>query len=98
MNASSTNGERALHFSVQLPAGLVEAIAVRAAEIVLERQRDNGSSSPYMSVPEAADYLRCKRQRIDDLLSSHRLTRYKEGGRTLVLRAELAEYVRAGNR
>lgn len=47
------------------------------------------NASPLMSIPEAADHLRCKRQRIDDLLSARRLTRYKEGRRTLVLRAEV---------
>lgn len=46
-----------------------------------------------MTIPEAAEYLRCSRQRIDDLLSQRRLTRFKDGARTLVSRAELATYV-----
>jgi excisionase family DNA binding protein len=50
-------------------------------------------ASPYMTIPEAADYLRCPRQRIDDLLSQRRLARFKDGARTLVSRAELATYV-----
>jgi excisionase family DNA binding protein len=49
----------------------------------------HSARSPYMTAPEAAQYLRCKRQRIDDLLSAGRLTRYKEGRRTLVARAEV---------
>lgn len=48
-----------------------------------------GFESPYMSIPEAAKYLRCNRQRIDDLCSQRRLTRYKDGTRTLVSRAEI---------
>ncbi len=47
------------------------------------------TDSTYLTIPEAAEWLRCKRQRVDDLLSSRRLTRYKEGARTLVLRAEV---------
>jgi excisionase family DNA binding protein len=75
---------------------LIEAIAQRAAAIVLERL--NGSddaASPYMTIPEAAVYARCKRQRIDDLLSAQRLTRHKEGSRTLILRAELEAHLHA---
>lgn len=49
--------------------------------------------SPYMSIPEAALYLRCSRQRIDDLLSQRRLTRIKEGRRTLVGRDEIEAYL-----
>jgi len=77
-------------FSLALPPGLVETIARRAAELVLEQlQTGRSSESPYLTIPEAATYARCKRQRIDDLLSSRRLSRYKDGRRTLVLRAEL---------
>jgi excisionase family DNA binding protein len=68
----------------------VEAVAARAAELVLEQlQESAGGGSPYLTIPEAAAYARCKRQRIDDLLSSRRLTRYKDGRRTLILKAEL---------
>jgi excisionase family DNA binding protein len=82
--------------TLQLPADVVEAIAQRAAELVLERQSPVGESpSPFMTVAEAAEYLRCKRQRVDDLLSSGRLTRHKDGSRTLVSRRELEEHVGA---
>ena len=47
----------------------------------------------FMTIPEASAYLRCKRQRIDDLLSTRRLTRVKEGRRTLVLRSEVEEHL-----
>jgi excisionase family DNA binding protein len=53
--------------------------------------------SPYLSIPEAADYLRCSRHRIDDLLSARRLRRVKEGRRTLIRRDELARYIEDGN-
>ena len=67
----------------------------------VERQlREHGGSrarttrSPYMTIAEAAEYLRCRRQRIDDLLSSGRLTRRKEGSRTLVLRDDIERHLR----
>ena len=74
----------------------VEEIAVRAAEIVMARTTEKAkqaTSSPYMTIPEAADYLRCSRQRIDNLLSARRLTRIKDGGRTLVDRHEVEQYL-----
>jgi excisionase family DNA binding protein len=77
----------------ELSADVVEAIAERAAEIVLERVATSAAASPYMTVPEAAEFLRAKRQRVDDLLSSGRLSRFKDGSRTLVSRAELEAYV-----
>ena len=70
----------------------MEAIARRATELVLEQldARRAEPASPYMTIPEAAEYMRCRsRQRVDDLLSSGRLTRFKDGSRTLVSRAEV---------
>jgi excisionase family DNA binding protein len=83
--------------SLQLPDTLVEAIAQRAAAIVLQQLQGHtaGGNSPYLTIPEAAAYARCKRQRIDDLLSARRLTRHKEGRRTLILRAELQAHLAA---
>lgn len=59
----------------------------------LEKTGDQQQSSPYLSVAEAADYLRCKPQRVYDLLSARRLTKYKDGSRPLVLRQELDDYL-----
>ena len=49
--------------------------------------------SPYLTVEEAADYLRAKPQRVYDLLSDGRLTRVKDGSRALVARAEIDAYL-----
>jgi excisionase family DNA binding protein len=49
--------------------------------------------SPYLSVAEAADYMRCKPQRVYDLLSARRLSRVKDGARTLLLRDEIDSYL-----
>jgi excisionase family DNA binding protein len=62
---------------------------------VLERLEVSAqtSRSPFLTVAEAADYLRGKRQRVYDLLSTGRLTRHKDGRRTLVSRAELDSHL-----
>lgn len=72
----------------------LEVLAQRAAELVLE-QLDASLVSPYLTVKEAAQRMRCSRQRVDDLLSQGRLRRLKDGTRTLVLRAEVDTYLGA---
>jgi excisionase family DNA binding protein len=91
--------------ALSVPSELVELIAERAAELVrqgVSREDPLGHSlsggwgaGPYLSVPEAAAYLRAKPQRIYDLLSAGRLNRYKDGRRVLVSRAELDTYLAA---
>jgi excisionase family DNA binding protein len=74
-------------------AELEQLIDERVAARVSEYAPAAAAVSPYMTIPEAAEYLRCSRQRIDDLLSQRRLTRHKDGKRTLVSRDEVAAYV-----
>jgi excisionase family DNA binding protein len=45
--------------------------------------------SPFLTVREAASYIRAKPQRIYDLLSSGRVPKHKDGARVLILRADL---------
>jgi excisionase family DNA binding protein len=75
-----------------LPGELVEAIAERAAQMVLARQVA-AEQSRWMTVAEAAAYARCTRQHIYDLRSDGRLRRYGEHGRALVDRQELDDYL-----
>lgn len=49
--------------------------------------------SPYMSVAEAAEYMRCQPQRVYDLCSARRLTKFKDGSRTLLHRDEIDAYL-----
>jgi excisionase family DNA binding protein len=49
--------------------------------------------SPYLTVAEAAAYLRASRQRVYDLLSSRRVPRHRDGARVLISRAELDAYL-----
>jgi excisionase family DNA binding protein len=79
----------------ELPDEVVEAIAERAAEIVLSRLADGRAREPeFLTVTEAAELLRCSRQRIYDLCSDGRLTRFKEGSRVLLARAEIVALLR----
>jgi excisionase family DNA binding protein len=73
----------------------VEQVAQRAAAIVLAGLGDSNSNgySEFLTVGEAAELLRSSRQRVYDLLSERRLTRFKDGSRVLVLRAELMAHL-----
>ena len=85
-----------IELRAQLPEDVLEAIAQRTAEIVLDRlagERD-GNETEFLNVDEAAALLRAKPQRIYDLLSDGRLTRHKDGSRVLISRAELVAHLR----
>jgi excisionase family DNA binding protein len=79
-----------------LPPELVEAIAQRAAEIVLEQlaERAEGEWPEYMTPQQAGRYIGATAQRIYDLRSAGRLPRaFNDGGRALIKRSDLDEYV-----
>ena len=82
--------------AIELSEAQIERIAERAAALLARRQPEPERPSEFLSIAEAAELLRCRRQRIDDILSQGRLTRFKDGGRTLVSRAELYERLRGG--
>jgi excisionase family DNA binding protein len=86
-----------LRLSVELSAEQIEQIAKRAAEMAAQ-VAPAVNQSPYLSVAEAAAFLRTRRQRIDDLLSEGLLTHIKDGNRTLIARDELAAYLRGETR
>ena len=83
-----------LHLSdvrVTLPAETVGALAaVLARRLPAPAPPD---PSPFLTVAEAAEYIRASRQRVYDLLSSRRLSRRKDGARVLISRAELDAYL-----
>jgi excisionase family DNA binding protein len=58
-----------------------------------ERRRPATPGSPFLTVSETAAFLRCKPQRVYDLLTTRTLNRYKDGTRTLIKRTELEMYV-----
>jgi excisionase family DNA binding protein len=75
------------------PPELLDALAEQAAAIVLDRIAPAEARLPYLTLLEAAEYVRAKPQRVYDLLSSGRLSRFKDGRRVIVSRAELDEYL-----
>ena len=79
------------------PEAIEEIVAAVTARVLAELHSSPTAAAPsaYVTIKEAAELLRCSRQRIDDLLSQGRLTRIKEGRRTLVSRAELAAHLTA---
>ena len=70
---------------------LVERIAERAAELIAASEAPE--PTPYLSVEEAAEYLRCKPKRVYDLCSQRRIPFVKDGSRTLLRRTDLAAYL-----
>jgi excisionase family DNA binding protein len=82
---------------VDLPPEVIAALVVEVkAQVLAELRAERTEASPYLTVPEAAVLMRCSRGRVDDLLSQGRLTRYKDGRRTLVLRREVEDRLRDG--
>jgi excisionase family DNA binding protein len=80
--------------NLELPDHVVDEIAARAATLVLEQLQPAANGvSPYMTITEAAEFLRAKRHRVDDLLSRGTLTRIKDGSRTLIAREQLEDYL-----
>jgi excisionase family DNA binding protein len=81
----------------QLIAAVADSLAPRLADELAPRIADEleRRAAPFLTVDEVAAYLRCDRQRIYDLCSSNRLTRYKDGSRVLVSRLELEQHVNA---
>jgi excisionase family DNA binding protein len=81
-----------INVGITLTDETIETIAMRAAEIALAKLTAT-RETPYLTVPEAAEYLCAKPQRVYDLLSTGRLTRHKDGTRVLISRVELEGYL-----
>ncbi len=83
---------------LSVPPELLDAIASRVAD-ELERRghTTNGqTATPWLDVDEAAGYLRCKPQRIYDLVNAGQLRPSKDGRRSLFRREQLDEYLEDG--
>jgi hypothetical protein len=78
--------------AIELPDEFVVAIAKCAAEIAVEQLRVEPEPE-FMTPAEAAAFIRAKPQRIYDLFSDGRLTRFGTSHARLVSRAELVAYV-----
>lgn len=84
--------------NLTLPVEAIEVIAARVAEILAgmdQARAERASEEALLTPDEAATFLRCKRQRIYDLISQRRLPAMREGGRRLIRRADLLRLVEA---
>jgi excisionase family DNA binding protein len=79
--------------TVDLPQELVEEIAARAAAIISER---DGDGDGWLTVAEAADYLRCSTGRMYQLVSARRIPFEKDGSRVLFRRSRIDRWVEEG--
>ncbi len=76
----------------------IAAIAEKVAAIIVSdgvRPRSQGPQR-FLTPTEAAEYLRCSRQRIYDLCSAGTLSRFRDGTRVLISRAEIDAHVQRG--
>lgn len=79
--------------SVAVPDALVEAIAQRVVQLLGETDTRSAPASPWLDVDQAAAYMRCKRQRVYDLVSAGQLKPEKDGRRSLFKREQLDAYL-----
>jgi len=87
-------------FAPPVVAAIEALVDARVEAKLAEQARANAKqpTSEFMTIPEAAELLRCKRGRVDDLLSAGRIPRVKEGARTLIRRSDLDAYLNGGTR
>lgn len=83
-----------LALALDVPGELVEQIAQRAAAIMVEHEAP--AASPWLTVGEAAEYLRCPKSRVYSLVSAGRIPFVKDGSRTLFSRGELDAWLHNG--
>ena len=80
--------------ALRVPDELVEQIATRAAEIVLNRQREEPPSRWLYGAKAAAEYLGWPVKRVNNRISE--LPHHRNGGRLMFNTAELDRSVRQG--
>ena len=85
------DGRQVNAFALALPPELVEAVAQRAAQLVVAQLAATDDS--WLDVDGAARHLACGRRRIYDLHSQRRIPAHKDGSRLLFRRSELDAYV-----
>ena len=81
--------------SLEFPDAIVEAIAQRAAEIVLE-QSSTPVSDGFMNVEQAAEFTGLKASSIYKLTSLRRIPHKKVGAKLIFDRAEIKDWVERG--
>lgn len=90
MTATST-----IDLHVGLPPEFVEAVAMRVADLLAERQAPVADEG-FLDVNGAAAFLACPKSRVYALVSAGRLPHHRDGSRLLFDRSELRAYVLDG--
>lgn len=90
-----TNQEREGDIALAVPAALIEAVAERVVELIEQRAggATAGATSPYLTVGEAAEYLRVAPQGVYDRVASGALVPCRDGRRLLFKPDDLRAYV-----
>jgi len=78
---------------VIIPATAIDAIARRVATIVVAEINTTTTVTPYMTVVEAAEYLRWPKERIYKLTAARAIPHHKHEGRILFRRDVLDEWL-----
>ena len=76
-----------------LPVELIDAIADRVATIVTAEINSTTTATPYMTVVEAAEYLRWSKERIYKLTAARAIPHHKHEGRLLFRRDALDDWL-----
>lgn len=66
------------------------------AERLLPHLKTPAQPDGWLTVGEAAEYLRCPKSRVYSLVSARRIPFVKDGSRTLFRRSELDSWLRVG--
>jgi excisionase family DNA binding protein len=76
--------------NIEFPDSVLEAIAARAAELVLEQLGNtNGSTSPWLSLAESSNYLRVSERQLQRLVARGKVRSTTIGRRRLLHRDDL---------
>jgi excisionase family DNA binding protein len=75
-----------------LDGDALDTLAERLAPRLTKPAQPDG----WLTVTEAAEYLRCPKSRVYSLVSARRIPFVKDGSRTLFRRSELDSWLRAG--
>ena len=93
---NSGTGKQSNTLALELPADVLDAVAERAAEIVLERLGEPTAPSPWLDVAGAAEHIAAPVSRIYALVSADRIPHHRDGSRLLFHRDELDAWIRDG--
>lgn len=78
--------------AVEIFGQIVEAVKQRVLSEIAESNQPS-ETPEFVTIDEACEFLRCNKQRIYDLRSSGRLTRFSDGSKALVSTAELRRHI-----